>query len=464
MGAPDSPLAGTLGHRMRLVMTLLVRNEADIIDANVDFHLNAGVDFIVATDTGSEDGSSDILGSYEREGVLHLVRERSPFSQIEVVTGMARLAATRFSADWIINNDADEFWWPRSGTLKEVLATVPPRFGSVRGMWRHFVARPFGEDFFAERMTIRICAPVTHEDHAFSPHFKTAHRADPDVRVGGGNHEVYGDQLLPLVGWYPFDVLHFPIRSLEQCERKYRQWRALDAVGRRSPDPRRATAYAAFDEGRSVEFYESHLVGDDVLERGLQEGTLAVDTRLRDALRSLRPTFASVNHDVASPVRDEPRLRFATAERDEHYLSELGALEDASARSRTERRVESLEHRLAALENGPLRQTWTSLVGSVALDRRSRARRTAHPRPILVQGTRLVGAALALVMAFAGAVAIVEATTDRDWTLSGLEWPEDVVTAAGLCCLVLLVYYAVAALLHLRGRASPVASTHDDPA
>ena len=132
---------------MKLVMTLLARDEADVVDAQIAFHLHAGVDFVVATDNRSEDGTTEILERYQRAGRLHLLREPGDdMRQDEWVTRMARLAATDFGADWVLNADADEFWWPRGGSLKDVLALVPERYGLVRGCWRHFLPRAGEEE------------------------------------------------------------------------------------------------------------------------------------------------------------------------------------------------------------------------------------------------------------------------------------------------------------------------------
>jgi hypothetical protein len=333
---------------MKLVMTLLVRDEADIIEEHLAFHLAAGVDFIVAADNGSTDGTTEILERFVRDGHLHRIDLPDPFSQVEVVTRMARLAATRFGADWVINSDADEFWWARSGSLKEVLGAVPARFGSVRGMWRNFVARPGNSASFAERMTIRS-QKTTPGVHPFNPHFKTLHRGSPEVEVGGGNHDVSGPGLAPLFGWYPVDILHFPIRSLEQFERKFlRHWQ-INAVDGQASNPYYNAVRDAHREGRIPELYEPFLVDDDALARGFADGTLVEDTRLRDALRSLRRDSAHAEVAGDSDV-------------DGGYLLELGYVEDHSPFARAQRSIEAMEARVGRLERRPVRANVARLV------------------------------------------------------------------------------------------------------
>jgi glycosyltransferase involved in cell wall biosynthesis len=327
-------------------MTLRARNEADILDAQLSFHLNAGVDFVVAIDNGSTDGTTEILESYARDGSVDFTQDPGVYEQGEWVTRMARRAATEFGADWVINSDADEFWWPRGGSLKEVLSAVPARYGSVRGMWRHFAPRPDEDGFFAERMIVRVCNPGAEDNSPYSPRYKTVHRADPDVEVLPGNHRALGRRLDPIRGWYPVDVLHFPIRSLRHFTEKYlRQWALLKTRFGEA-------TYHADREGRLREFYNAYVVGDEALARGLADGSLAVDTRLRDALRVLRDESPSDGRAFALPPRAQG-LTFPDAAVDAAYLSELAALADADPHVLAQQKADDLDVRLARLQQRP---------------------------------------------------------------------------------------------------------------
>ena len=135
---------------------------------------------------------------------------------------MARLAAEEYGAHWVINTDADEFWWPRGGSLKEVLGAVPQQYGVVQGFWRSFVPRPDDGQPFAERMTARLTqhAPINDPTSFYRPVVKVAHRADPHVTVARGNHALADSSFRTLSTWHPIEVLHFPLRSQLQWMRR----------------------------------------------------------------------------------------------------------------------------------------------------------------------------------------------------------------------------------------------------
>jgi hypothetical protein len=266
---------------VKLVQTLVVRDEADIVEAQIDYHLNAGVDFVLATDHDSRDGTTEILAAYERQGVLRFFREQGEMRESVWRSRMARLAATEHGADWVINTDADEFWMPRRGTLKEALAAVPGEFGVVWAITRHFLPRPGDVGSFADRMTVRLSttAPLNDPTSPYRPHAKAAHRGDPGIVVLFGSHDVV-TKLVPLRGWYLADVLHFPFRTREQYERK-----GVRRAHGDKPLGQYVKAYDASERGRVEDFFGSLTVNDDTLAEGERAGSLVVDTRLRDALR-----------------------------------------------------------------------------------------------------------------------------------------------------------------------------------
>jgi Glycosyl transferase family 2 len=339
---------------MKLVLTVLARDEADVIDAQIAFHLNAGADFVIATDNASQDGTTEIFESYERQGCLHLIREPAEgLRQGEWVTRMARLAAQKFGADWVINSDADEFWWPRGGSLKEVLEAVSERYGIVQAFWRSFVPRPDDGAFFADRMTARLSqqAPINDPTSVYRPVVKVAHRADPDVVVGRGNHALVDSRLVPFTTWHPLEVLHFPLRSRAQWARKVElQGEAFTKHIERAGTGYHLKGYDALQSGRIEEQHASLVIDDEAHRRGLGEGTLVEDTRLRDVLRALRTGDDGVRQFALPEARSEPlSLPELTLADDVTYAVEAAVLGEADV-IRVERRMDALEQRLRQLE------------------------------------------------------------------------------------------------------------------
>ena len=337
---------------MRIVMTLLVRDEVDVVDANLAFHLNTGVDFVIATDNGSEDGTAEALERYEREGCLRLLHEPgNDMRQAEWVTRMARLAAREHGADLVINADADEFWWSRKGPLKDVLERVPARFATVRGFMRNFVPRA-GEGLFAECMTARLAPGELRPEsrfhaHPFQPQDKVIHRAHESVALSSGNHEARWDGSIDLRGWWPLEVLHFPVRSPEQCMAKWRNWRRHGWTG-----------YDQLLVGTPGKYFASLAVGDDELAAGVEEGWLVVDSRLRDVLRALRAPMGETHERFLLSADGGPpvELPVAAAADDAALAADVSAASDKDAFEKAIRQVEDLERRLGLLESPPWRR------------------------------------------------------------------------------------------------------------
>lgn len=309
---------------MRLVQTLVVRDEADIVDAQISYHLNGGIAFVIASDHESRDGTTEILETYVRDGVLRRIPVHGEMLDGPWRTHMARLAATEHGADWIINTDADEFWVPRRGTLEEIFAAIPEPYGLVFALSRHFVPRPGDGRSFAERMTVRVSAPVAINDPTspYRPHLKAAHRADPAITISFGSHTAFSRRWRALHHWHPADVLHFPYRSLEQWENKgVRRARGDKPLGQY------VSALLASEGGRSADRFRALTVDDATLDRGRAEGSLAVDVRLRNALRTRAAEHVdtSATDAVANVISESAAVRDADLVRLNRLLDELGS-------------------------------------------------------------------------------------------------------------------------------------------
>ena len=210
---------------MKLIMTLLVRNEADLIKDNVDFHIRRGVDHIIVTDNGSTDETVDLLQPYARSGILTILHEPDDnYDQAKWVTRMAMMAARDMGADWILSNDADEFWWSDGSSLKDHLANAS---GNVSYLPRqNMLPSPrWATGNPLVHMTYAVVKPL--DTGPLLPTLnkigrKVLVRSEGLSSIGMGNHDASFsvDKVsfdAPIIGF------HYPIRSFAQFEQKVRQ-------------------------------------------------------------------------------------------------------------------------------------------------------------------------------------------------------------------------------------------------
>lgn len=279
---------------MNVILTLLCRDEEDIVESMIDFHLSRGVDFIIATDNGSRDSTRSILRNYHKGGVLLLIDEpRHTHDQSAWVTSMARLAFRRFRADWVINADADEFWWPCSGDLKQELANVPESKAALRIERFNFLPPDPGvAEFqaFYESMLVRERVSLNCLGDPLPP--KVCHRGQELITVAEGNHAVWAGGLpVEAHAFANIEILHFPARSFTQFERKIRQGaQALERNSSLHPGVG-STWRAIYNErllqGRLPEYYAALKPDTDELGERIARGDLVADVRLRDAMAEL---------------------------------------------------------------------------------------------------------------------------------------------------------------------------------
>lgn len=268
-------------------MTLIPADGPEVLDAHLAFHLNAGVDLVVVSDSEAGAGAADVLDRYSQAG---FVARAGGAGHSE----LARAAVARHAADWVIPSTTAEFWWPRGESLRDVLAVIPDRYAVVQALVREFAGS--GRDGVAsfEERTARTSLLDSAGSGGESPRqlLRPIYRAEPDLEI----HEVdwtLGGRRVPLRAWYPIEVLRFGDAPTGSAE-------------------------------------------------------LVTDVRLRDALRALRTAGSG---GWALPIDGVSRIAFPVPSivDDASYAIECAAVGEVDL-VRLDAQIRELELRIAALE------------------------------------------------------------------------------------------------------------------
>ena len=292
-GIALSPAAQRMRRRPRVLATLLVRDEEDIVADTIDHHLAMGVEHVLVTDHASTDGTAAILAEYVRRGratVTHVESDR--YEQAAWVTVMAREAAA-LGADWVVHLDADEFAWTDGMDLPEYLSGVPVEVATLRvPRWNVVPLRTAAGPWWEGPMA-RDLLSANSVGGRIAP--KILHRAGPAVVLGTGNHCVEGLGTAPPVDALGLAVLHVPYRSFEEFAARVarNEGLTLDPASDRSVGAHWRQDVADLRAGRLRESYLRRLPeasSSDQVSRWQSDDRLAA--RVRE-LRSLRAAVSA---------------------------------------------------------------------------------------------------------------------------------------------------------------------------
>jgi hypothetical protein len=238
---------------MRIAAVLGVRDEVELIRPAIA-HLRAiGVDHVIATDGGSTDGTAEVLAeAAQGEGFEVMPSADIGYDAAEPEMRSAARAldrARRAGADWVLFCDADEFWLPATGRLRDVRAlagaealtvarfNVPlvagggaPPFPLAPDRYRDLLLYAPEEGRRATQARVRRDAEAPWI--AAVPADKVMVRPDAAAATGAGHHSAVGAEGRRIAATRPRDLViaHLPFTTEARFARKVANIAALVAA------------------------------------------------------------------------------------------------------------------------------------------------------------------------------------------------------------------------------------------
>jgi len=295
---------------IKLIMTLLVKNEEHIIEENLIFHHAQGIDGFIVTDNNSTDGTKKILEKYQQKGwILEIIDEPSTkYDQCDWVNRMIKLATDKYQADWVINCDADEFWQPVKGlSIKNIIKKYLIRGKNVLMVpCNNMVPPADGEPFWKSKYMVSkgLHNPSKYALSEYSLYdypvrVKVIHPTENFISITQGNHNVYLKRKKAVKVENDIQIYHFNVQSYKLFEQKVVQGgKAYEKIKDLSKGAHWRSWYKLYQDGILQAEYDS-VVGKANIDKFLKKNILVEAKAVYDFFKGRE---ASTNNRSQSMV------------------------------------------------------------------------------------------------------------------------------------------------------------------
>ena len=205
---------------MKIVSITTIKNEADIIESFVRYHLNI-VDEMIILNNGSTDDTNYILNQLLNEKLpITVIDDKDKyFKPVQKMNFLLKKAIQEFDADIVCPIDVDEFITSDTGNPRDFIEQIDQNT-YYKLKWRTYV--PTKDDDVNEKF---IPSRMTHiRDENLEEYKVILHRNlfdEFDVSLTVGSHELQFDRskygnTIKCVFSDDLIMAHFPLRSKEQ--------------------------------------------------------------------------------------------------------------------------------------------------------------------------------------------------------------------------------------------------------
>ncbi len=202
---------------MKICSISRIKNEEDIIETFIRYHLNFIDEMIIFEDNSSDD-TYEILSKLKKENLpIHVFRNTKEHSEQQDVINIAfNKAINDYDADLVVTLDTDEFLvCSTGGNPREILESLDNEDKYYKVYWRTYLPNLDSDKFSLD--DLKIIRDPNIDLGVLKAIIPRKMCEKYDFIISKGNHYLQCKERIPFEIPKNLRIAHIPIRSKEQC-------------------------------------------------------------------------------------------------------------------------------------------------------------------------------------------------------------------------------------------------------